>query len=49
MLRLEREEYEGEVAALRDYLDPSELERLWANGRTMSLDAAIALATTKRS
>jgi predicted ATPase/class 3 adenylate cyclase len=47
MLRPEREEYERELAALRDDLAPQELERLWANGRTMSLDAVIDLARKK--
>ena len=44
MLRLEREEYERELAELKSNLAPQEFASLWANGRTMSTDAIIALA-----
>ena len=43
MLPSEREEYDCEVAALREDLLPPELELLWANGRALSTDAVIEL------
>ncbi len=47
MLRPEREEYERELAALREMLNPGELERLWAQGRALSTDALVDLALDK--
>lgn len=44
MLRPEREEYERELAALKEMLDLGELENLWAQGRALSTDALIDLA-----
>jgi class 3 adenylate cyclase len=48
MLRLEREEYERELAELKSRVAPQELDSLWANGRTMSTDAIIAMALQER-
>jgi hypothetical protein len=44
MLRPEREEYEREVAALKDELGEEELQKLWAAGRSLSTDDVITLA-----
>jgi predicted ATPase/class 3 adenylate cyclase len=44
MLRPEREEYERELAALKNDLSGQELENLWAAGRSLSTDEVIALA-----
>ncbi|MFN2181404.1 MAG: hypothetical protein ACK2UV_18115, partial [Candidatus Promineifilaceae bacterium] len=44
MLPPEREEYEREVAALKDKLSEQELENLWATGRSLSTDDVINLA-----
>jgi hypothetical protein len=35
---------ERNIAAVRDQLDPTSFAAAWANGRTLSLDQAVALA-----
>lgn len=44
MLAIERAEYQGEVSHLRGILDPAAFAQAWADGRSLSIDAAIALA-----
>ena len=44
MLRPEREEYEREVAVLKEEMSEQELENLWAAGRSLSTDDVINLA-----
>ncbi|MDX1414290.1 MAG: tetratricopeptide repeat protein [Candidatus Promineifilaceae bacterium] len=44
MLRPEREEYEQEMAALRNVVAPSEWDTLWSRGRRLTIDDVIALA-----
>ncbi len=46
MLEPERVEFEAELAALRDVLEPSELERLRDEGRSLPIDGAVALAVS---
>ena len=47
MLPPEREEYEREVAALRNEINEQELKNLWAAGRSLSTDNVIALAVNQ--
>ncbi len=44
MLSDEHMEYDTEVAALRESLDPDALAEAWASGRQLELDAAVAYA-----
>jgi hypothetical protein len=41
---VERAEYEKEVAALRAGMAESDFERLWSQGRALTMDEAIELA-----
>ena len=43
MLRLEREEYEQELAALKNSLSPQAFDRSWSEGRNLSTDALVEL------
>ena len=45
MTAMERVEYEGEVGDLRRNMDELMLAKAWAEGRAMSMEQAIALAT----
>ncbi len=47
MLGPERILYDAEVAALRGSLEPPDLDRLWAEGRGLSTDAAVTLAVSQ--
>ncbi|MEZ4519465.1 MAG: hypothetical protein R3C44_22425 [Chloroflexota bacterium] len=44
MLASERTLYDAELAALKEGLDPTSFAQLWAEGRTLSTDAAVKLA-----
>ena len=44
MLPYERAEYEAAVATVRERLEPPVLEEVWAEGRRLSTDEAVAVA-----
>ncbi len=48
MLPDERAEYEAEMAALREALDPAALASAWERGRQLDMDAAVELAVSER-
>ena len=45
MTRLEQEEYEKEISALRAIMDEVEYEKSWSQGRAMTPDQAIKYAS----
>jgi len=49
MTPLERVEYDHEVNDLRNNMDEAAFAKAWADGRTMSMEQAIALATANES
>lgn len=49
MLPLERAEYDREVAALREQLDPAALGSEWAAGRALALDEAVTYALGEKA
>ena len=47
MTAQEREEYEKEVNGIKANMDEKEFANLWAEGRSMTMDAAIELAVNE--
>jgi hypothetical protein len=46
MLSIERAEYDAQLAQLRGSLTPTALAEAWADGRSLTMDEAVALALT---